>query len=208
MADEPPDRDRGARRRAARLRGRHRQAAGQAARGARPPERDRDPPGERRQPRRGCARCTPARRSTRPSRASTCSSARPIWPRAMPRRSASAAAQDARGGDRRAAQRREGRRRARGDEGGRGGMTFQHGRRRGVMTWIDFTVDAIVAMLVACWSSTSDRAAKTAADAGHRGRRLLDAARSPPPDDRMEHARRCSSGRMAALGAPDGWNGF
>ena len=44
-------RDRGARRCAARVRGRHRQAPEQAARGPHPPERDHDPAGKRPQPR-------------------------------------------------------------------------------------------------------------------------------------------------------------
>ena len=98
-------------------RGRHRQAADQAARGAHPPERDHDPDGERPEPLRGCARCMPARRSRTPSRASTCSSAAPTSPKATPRRSALARRRDAGRGDRRASRQRQGRCRARGAEG-------------------------------------------------------------------------------------------
>ncbi len=114
---QPQGRDRGARRRAARVRGRHRQAPGQAARGAHPPERDPEP-ARKRQPARPAARdvCRPQgrrgllalRRARAPRRP-----CRGPGRRARARRSA----QDARGGDRRASQRREGRCRARSAEG-------------------------------------------------------------------------------------------
>ena len=59
MADQLKAEIERARRRAARLRGRHRQAAEQAARGPRPPERDHDPDGERAEPRAGSASFMP-----------------------------------------------------------------------------------------------------------------------------------------------------
>ena len=76
---------------AARLRSRHRQAPGQAARSPRPPERDRGAVRKRGDPRQGPrdhAR-QPHRRTRSPS--SSCSSAAPTSPKAAPRRSGSPA---------------------------------------------------------------------------------------------------------------------
>jgi hypothetical protein len=56
MADQPAARSRCSTTRCA-LGGRHRQAAGQAARGPRPPERDRRPGSKAPEPRAGCASC-------------------------------------------------------------------------------------------------------------------------------------------------------
>ena len=80
-------RDRRARRRPARLGSRHRQAAAQIARSPRPPECGDDADGKRPESQPPARALCRARRSTTPSRASTCSSAMPISPKAMPTRS-------------------------------------------------------------------------------------------------------------------------